>query len=213
MEKPTIKVDKRELRSGITDYLKNFGCKIQEENLEIADYVISDRTAIERKTFGDFISSLKDLRLFKQMKELTKFEKPILLIEGFDCMGNWNENSFFGALSSVILDFNISIIWTKDKRDSANFICMAAKREQFKEKRNLSIRVRKKLVSLEEEQKFLISGLPYVNSVLAERLLEKFGTPKKIFNAKKEELMEINKLGERKAERILEVLKTKSIER
>lgn len=206
---PVIKVDKRELRSGITDYLKNLGCKIEEENLEIADYIISDRAAVERKTFQDLISSLKDLRFFKQMKELSKFEKPILLVEGFEAMGSWSESSFFGALSSAILDYNVSVIWTKSKKESASFIYTSAKREQFKDKRSLSIRVRKKPASLKEEQKYLVAGLPSVNSVLAERMLRKFSSPKKIFNATKEELMEVEKMGERKAERILEVLKTK----
>jgi Fanconi anemia group M protein len=211
MQKPIIKIDKREIRSGIVDYLKNFGCEIQEENLEIGDYLLSERVVIERKSFSDFIASIKDLRLFKQAKELTKFEKPILLIEGFEYLGNLNESSLFGALALLILNYNISTIWTKNKRESANFIFLAAKREQIEEKRGLTIRVRKKPLSLEEEQKYLIAGLPYINSTLAERLLKKFGTPIRVFNAKKEELMEIEKIGEKKANKILEVLKTKSI--
>ena len=206
---PIVRVDKRELRSGIVDYLRNFGCEIKEEALEIGDYLLSERVVIERKSFGDFASSIKDLRLFKQAKELTKFEKPILLIEGFEYMGNLSESSLLGALSSLILDYNISTIWTKNKRESANFIFLTAKREQFKNKRNEVIRVRKKPLSLEEEQKYLVAGLPYVNSVLAERLLKKFGSPIRIFNAKKEELMEVEKIGEKKANKILEVLKTK----
>jgi len=207
--RPVVRVDKRELRSGIVDYLRNFGCEIKEEALEIGDYLLSERVVIERKSFGDFASSIKDLRLFKQAKELTKFEKPILLIEGFEYMGNLSESSLLGALSSLILDYNISTIWTKNKRESANFIFLTAKREQFKNKRNEVIRVRKKPLSLEEEQKYLVAGLPYVNSVLAERLLKKFGSPIRIFNAKKEELMEVEKIGEKKANKILEVLKTK----
>ena len=206
---PIVRVDKRELRSGIVDYLRNFGCEIKEEALEIGDYLLSERVVIERKTFGDFASSIKDLRLFRQAKELTKFEKPILLIEGFEYMGNLSESSLLGALSSLILDYNISTIWTKNKRESANFIFLTAKREQFKNKRNEVIRVRKKPLSLEEEQKYLVAGLPYVNSVLAERLLRKFGSPIRVFNAKKEELMEVEKIGEKKANKILEVLKTK----
>ena len=206
---PIVRVDKRELRSGIVDYLRNFGCEIKEEALEIGDYLLSERVVIERKSFGDFASSIKDLRLFKQAKELTKFEKPILLIEGFEYMGNLSESSLLGALSSLILDYNISTIWTKNKRESANFIFLTAKREQFKNKRNEVIRIRKKSLSLEEEQKYLVAGLPYVNSVLAERLLRKFGSPIRVFNAKKEELMEVKKIGEKKANKILEVLKTK----
>ena len=72
MPKPIIRIDKRELRSGIVDYLKNFGCEIQEENLEIGDYLLSDRVIIERKSFSDFAASIKDLRLFKQVQELSK---------------------------------------------------------------------------------------------------------------------------------------------
>jgi len=211
VERPQIKVDKRELKSGITDYLKNFGCEIEEENLEIADYIVSDRVAIERKTFADFVSSIKDLRLFSQLRELSKFEKPILLIEGFEYFGNLQNNSFFGALASIILDFKIPTIWTKNKIESANFIYLVAKREQFKEKREVVVRVRKKFQNLREEQEYLIAGLPSVNSVLAKRLLEKFKTPKKVFNAKKEELIKIKNLGEKKAQRILDVLNTESM--
>ncbi len=209
MEKPVIKVDKRELRSGITDYLKNFGCEIEEERLEIGDYILSDRVAVERKTFSDFISSTRDLRLFSQLKELTKFEKPILLIEGFEYFGDLNQNSLFGALASVILDFGVPTIWTKNKKESSNFIYITAKREQFKEKRGFAIRLRKKPQNLREEQEYLIAGLPSINSVLSSRLLEKFGTPKKIFKAKKEELTEIKSLGEKKAQRILDIINTK----
>jgi len=211
MPKPIIRIDKRELRSGIVDYLKNFGCEIQEENLEIGDYLLSDRVVIERKSFSDFAASIKDLRLFKQVQELSKFERPILLIEGFEYFGNLSENSLYGAFTSLILDYNISTIWTKNKRESANFIFLVAKREQFKEKRISPIRIRKKPLSLKEEQKYLIAGLPYINSTLAERLLKKFGSPINVFNAKKEELMEIEKIGEKKANKILEVLKTKVI--
>ncbi|MCK4428846.1 MAG: hypothetical protein KAU95_00615 [Candidatus Aenigmarchaeota archaeon] len=212
MDKPIIKVDKRELRSGITDHLKNFGCIIEEEKLEVADYVLSDRVAIERKTYSDLVSSIRDLRLFSQLKELTKFEKPILLIEGFESYGEVNQNSLSGALASAILDFGISTIWTKHKRETANFIYITAKREQFKEKRSFAIRVRKRPQNLKEEQEFLIAGLPSVNTVLASRLLEKFDTPKKVFDAKKEELIEVKSLGDKKADRILDILKTKYLE-
>lgn len=212
MENPIIKTDKRELKSGITSYLKNLGGIVEEEQLEIGDYIVSDRTAIERKSFSDLISSIKDLRLFSQLKNLCKFEKPILLVEGFEYFGNLNDNSLFGALASIILDFRVPIIWTKDKRDSANFIYSAAKREQFKKNREVVIRIRKKPRNLKEEQKYLIAGLPSVNSVLAKRLLEKFKTPKKIFTAKKEELMELKGMGEKKAQRIIDLLETKVID-
>lgn len=213
MKKPLVRIDIREIKSGISNYLINLGCQTEESCLEIADYIVSDRVAIERKSFSDFVSSMRDLRLFSQLKKLSKFEKPVLLIEGFEYYGTLNDNSIFGAISSIILDFRIPIIWTKDKRDSAQLIYSLAKREQFKEKRGFSIRVAKKPKNLREEQEFLIAGLPSVNSILSKRLLEQFKSPKNIFTAKKEELLNVKNLGERKINRIMEVLEkeTKSL--
>lgn len=205
--KPTIKIDKRELRSGIKTYLETHGCVIEEEQLEIADYLVSDRVAIERKTYADIISSIMDGRLFVQVKEMVRnFERPIILIEGFECFVGYNENMLFGALSAIAIDFGVSTIWTKDKRESAKFICTAAKREQLEKNRSVPIRVKKKCKDLREEQAHLIAGLPTVNSKLSGRLLEKFKTPRRVFNATKEELMEIEGLGEKKAARFLDIL-------
>ena len=92
--------------------------------------------------------------------------------------------------------------------ESAKFIYQAAKREQIETKRSVPICVKKKGKNLREEQEILVAGLPSVNSVLSKRLLDKFGTPKKIFNATKEELMEIDGLGEKKAERFINLVDT-----
>jgi len=207
--KVVVKVDKREMRSGIKDYLINCGCVVEEEQLQIADYIVSDRVAIERKTYSDMISSIMDGRIFAQIKQLSDhFEKPIVLIEGFECFIGFNENALFGALSAIAIDFGVPTVWTKNKMESAKFICQAAKREQIETKRSVPVRVNKKGKNLREEQEILVSGLPTVNSVLSRRLLEKFGTPKKIFNATKEELMEVDGLGEKKAERFITLVDT-----
>ena len=209
--KVVIKIDKREIRSGIKDYLANCGCTIEEENLQVADYIVSDRVAIERKTYSDMISSIMDGRLFFQVKALTNnFEKPIILIEGFECFIGFNENALFGALSAIAIDFGVPTVWTKNKIDSAKFIYQAAKREQIETRRSVPVRVNKKGKNLREEQEILISGLPSVNSVLSRRLLEKFGTPKKIFTASEKKLRGVEGVGEKKAKRFFELLNTKS---
>ncbi|OYT43277.1 MAG: hypothetical protein B6U88_01410 [Candidatus Aenigmarchaeota archaeon ex4484_56] len=208
VEKPVVKIDNREIRSGIIDYLKNFGCNTEIKKLETADYLVSDRIGIERKTYSDFANSIKDLRLFTQLKELKNiFEKPIIIIEGFDCIGI-NPNSFFGAISSIIIDYDIPIVWTKNKRESANLIYLIAKREQIEEKRNIPTRIKTKPKNPKEEQEFLICGMPNINSTLSKRLLERFGTPKKIFNATEEELMEIKGFGRKKIKKFFEVLES-----
>lgn len=210
-DKVVIKVDKRETRSGIKDYLLNCGCVVEEENLQIADYIVSDRVAIERKTYSDMVSSIMDGRLFSQVKELTNnFEKPIILIEGFECFIGFNENALFGALSAIAIDFGVPTVWTKNKMESAKFIYQAAKREQIETRRSVPVRVNKKGRNLIEEQEILISGLPSVNSVLSKRLLEKFGTPKKVFTASEKNLMRVEGVGEKKAKRFFELLNSKA---
>jgi Fanconi anemia group M protein len=204
---PRIKIDIREIKSGIKECLEAQGCITEEERLDIADYIVSDRVAIERKTYSDIVSSIMDGRLFRQAKEMVRvFERPIVLIEGFECFVGFNEKVLFGALSSLAIDFGISTVWTKSKRESAMFIFTAAKREQFEKNRAFPLRVKKRCRDLREEQEQLVAGLPSVNSKLSKRLLEKFGAPKNVFNATKEELMKIEGLGEKKASRFLEIL-------
>ncbi|MBN2094692.1 MAG: hypothetical protein JW727_01465 [Candidatus Aenigmarchaeota archaeon] len=206
-EKCRVKVDKREIKSGIVDYLKTNNCIVEEEQLQIADYIVSDRVAIERKTYSDLISSIMDGRIFPQARELANnFEKPLLLVEGFECYIGFNENVVFGAISAIAVDFGISTVWTKNKIESAKFIQTVAKREQLDRKRSFPLRIKKKPKNLREEQEILVAGLPCVNSVLSKRLLDKFGNPRKVFTATKEELMEIECLGEKKATKFLEIL-------
>lgn len=64
----------------------------------------------------------------------------------------------------------------------------------------------KKVCSLPEQQEFLIAGLPHVNSKLSKRLLEKFRTPKAVFNAKPERLMKVDGVGKEKSKRIWDLL-------
>src|SRR3989337_4157601 len=70
-------------RPDIVNNLRMAGCEVEVRKLPICDYVVSDRCGIERKNARDFISSMKDLRLFNQAREISAcYEKPILALEG-----------------------------------------------------------------------------------------------------------------------------------
>jgi len=75
-----ITIDTREKQSLIASYLIEKHQSIKFEKLDIADYLIGN-TAIERKTFSDFISSMINKRLFQQLNEIKKYPKHILIIE------------------------------------------------------------------------------------------------------------------------------------
>lgn len=77
-------VDKREFKSLLPSYLYHSGFKVVPVFLEIADYILSNDIAIEKKSVHtrDLHESLRSGRLADQMKRMcAKFAKPYLLIE------------------------------------------------------------------------------------------------------------------------------------
>ncbi len=209
--KPVIFVDKRERSSNITRHLKEFDLEIREKQLEVGDYILSDRVCCERKTIQDFLQSITNQRIFRQLESLaSSYEKPILILEGNQdtlfTERNMHANTIRGVLASVAIDYGIPIIWTQNSMETAAQLNWIAKREQELEKREIQIRSNKKNSCLSEQQEFLISGLPHVSNTLSRRLLERFKTPKRVFTARAEQLLKIDKIGEKKAEKIRRIL-------
>ncbi|MBW6462195.1 MAG: DEAD/DEAH box helicase [DPANN group archaeon] len=178
------------------------------KQLAVGDIIISDRVGIERKEVGDFLQSIIDQRLFKQMTELKDtFERPILILEGKNLYGirNIHPNAIRGALASIACDFGIPIVSTRDLDDTKDMIIALARREQG-EKRDISLRGTKRTKTTKEKQEYIISGFPDINIKLSQRILERFGTIKKFVNCKEKTLEEIEGLGKEKAKKIKEII-------
>lgn len=202
--------DRRESASGVVKHLSGMNALVKAEQLDVGDYVLSDRVAAERKTASDFISSVKDQRMFSQLESLSKsYEKPLMIIEGSPEMlfGNGlHPNSVRGALSSIAIDLGIPVIWTRNPKETAAQLYWIARREQEDLGRNVQIRSFSMDAPLHKHQEFLVSGLPFINAVMSRRLLEKFGTPRRLFAASEEQLKEVEGIGEVKAGKIRELL-------
>ncbi len=181
---------------------------IVSKSLDVGDIIISDKVGIERKEAGDFLQSIIDQRLFRQMTELkSTFEKPIVILEGKNLYGirNIHPNAIRGALASIICDFSIPIIHTRDLEDTAEMITALARREQ-KDRKDIQIRGTKRSKSIGEIQEYIVSGFPDINSRLSRRILEKFRTIKKFVNCKEKRLEEIEGIGREKAKKIKEIV-------
>jgi len=210
-KKAVIYVDNREIRSRVLEHLKDFNVFVEPKQLKVGDYICSDRVCVERKTVSDFLQSMFNQRIFDQLSSLSdSFERPVLILEGSPEMlfseRKIHANTVRGMLSAIAVDFGIPIIWTHDARETAAQIFWIANREQVLEKREPSIRANKKACTLAKQQEFLVAGLPNINAKLSRRLLKKFKTVKKVFSAKEERLMKVEKIGKEKARRIREVL-------
>ena len=210
-EKVVILADQREIASNVTRHLKQHEAEIRETQLKVGDYIVSERVAVERKSVPDFLQSIIDQRLFKQMEELAdSYEKPVLILEGNPELlfleRNMHANTVRGVLSSIAIDYRIPIIWTHNSKETAAQIYWMAYREQVKEKKEMQIRCNKKNHSLAHYQEFLVAGLPNISNVLSRRLLKHFGTVRDVYDATPEELMKVEGIGKEKAKRIWELI-------
>lgn len=188
--------------------LSNYDCIVKRKMLHVADYILSEAAAVERKTYSDFLRSIIDKRLFEQLSRLSKeFKKPVLIIEGSRREDiSIHKNAVRGALAAVALDYGVPVIWARDVEDTAGIIFWMAKREQAESGREVSVRGKRRARSMEEQQEFLVSGLPNVNTVIAKRLLKHFKTPRSVFSAPEAELKKVKSIGKKKAGNILKLL-------
>ena len=203
-------IDEREKKSGIPDLLKEIGVKVEMKNIPIGDYIVASETVVERKSVHDFISSVFDGRLFDQCNRLKEhFEHPAIIIEGdIDEINQIAENPlvFYGAISSVALDFKIPILPTPNASNTAKLLVAMCAR-QGKTKRPFLKKIRKS-GNIHNQQLSVLSSLPGVGEKLASRMLEKFGSPSNSFSASIAELSKIEGMGESRAQKIRNLLDT-----
>jgi DNA excision repair protein ERCC-4 len=203
----TIFTDKREKGSGVPERLISIGAQIFYKELTVGDYIVSSSTAIERKRDRDFIKSIFDGRLFDQVKRLSEtYENPILIIEGeiFKRLDEINPKAFWGALASIITNYNLKIIYTLNENQTAEIINLIAIHEQFKKGKPITIHKKPSLSSINEWQQYIVQSLPGIGGKLGLKLLQHFKTLRRIFTASQPELAVV--IGRGKATRICEIL-------
>jgi len=196
ISKIEIVVDYREFNSEVVKHLSRMEVIVTPKQLDVADYVLSDRVAVERKAVTDFLSSMIDGYLFAQLKKLKTYQNPILVIEGDGLFAtrNISDDAIFGALSAVTLGLGISIITCKDSMETARFLLAGAKKER-KKGQPIKLRAGKSAMILSEQQRYIAEGLPNISAKLAQRLLSHFKTVRAIFTATEKELVQVSGVG------------------
>ena len=200
-EKPKITIDYREKNSLTYSYLyNNPEIEIKTQQLNIADYIIETKNkkniiAIERKSSNDFINSIFNKRLFKQLIEIKKYPLHILIIEG-SLKKRYEENNKLekpvkGMILSIITKYKIPIIFTTNEKETSEYIYMLAKK-QSKPAQQASIRPQKSNLSISEQKQFILEGFPSIGPTAAKKLLETFNyNLNEIFSANEQSLNKI----------------------
>jgi len=212
LENLRIIVDERERKSGIPELLKSVGLNVEMKTLPIGDYIVAPETVVERKSIRDLMSSVFDGRLFDQCSRLKEhFEHPILLVEGnVDEIEDITDNPliFYGAISTVAIDFKIPIIPTPNATHTAKLLVSMCSRKDSP--KGPFLKKIKKSSNLQKQQLSVLCSLPGIGEKFAVRMLEKFGTPFKVFIATSTELAKVEGLGEARAKKIKKMLQSKS---
>ncbi len=207
-----IVIDDREKKSGIPDLLKAVGVNIEIKTLPIGDYIVAPETVVERKSIQDLMSSIFDGRLFDQCSRLKEhFQNPIILMEGnVDEIDSITENPliFFGALSTIAIDFKIPIIPTSSASHTAKLLVSMCSRKQSH--KGPFLKKIRKSNDLQKQQLSTLCSLPGVGEKTAIRMLKKFGSPLQVFTAPYTELSKVEGLGESRAKKIKKMLESKN---
>ncbi|WP_416838174.1 DEAD/DEAH box helicase [Haloferax sp. DFSO52] len=207
-----IVVDQRELDSHIARTLsKRDDLTTRLETLAVGDYILSDRVAVERKSVSDFLDTLTggDRSIFEQVADLTRhYARPLLIIEGRGLYEerNIHPGAIRGAISSVAVDFGVSVLFTEDEDDTAEMLATIATREQTDRERSVSVHGGKSAKTLDEQQEYVVSAIADIGPVTARTLLEAFGSVEAVMTANEDDLQEVRGVGKVTAERIREVV-------
>ena len=115
---------------------------------------------------------------------------------------------FYGAVSRVAIDFKIPIIPTPSAAHTAKLLVAMCSRKEGTQ--GPFLKKIKKSNDVQKQQLSSLASLPGVGEKLAIRMLEKFGTPLRVFNASSAELAKVEGLGESRAKKIRKMLESKS---
>lgn len=207
-----IVVDQRELDSNIARTLsKRDDLTTRLETLAVGDYILSDRVAVERKSVADFLDTLTegDRSLFDQIADLTRhYARPLLIVEGRGLYEerNIHPGAIRGALSSVAVDFGVSVLFTEDEDDTTEMLATIASREQTDRERTVSVHGGKSAKTLDEQQEYVVSAIADIGPVTARNLLEELGSVEAVMTANEDDLKEVPGVGAVTAERIRDVV-------
>ena len=208
-----VVADERERAGGVPDELSKLNVRVYFNRLPVADYVLSHEVAIERKSVRDLVSSVYDYRLFHQAARISaSYAKPYLLIEGDSTEVEdlaTNLKSYYGAIANVTLAYGLRVIYTANVKETAIAIAELLSHSRAKPPLTPIIAAPPKPKSVTQQQLYLVSSMPGVGGKLAERLLMKYGTPRRIMRMTAGELAQTQGIGWKRAGRIKETLDTK----
>ena len=128
MKNKQIQIDDREdgtLINILTNICEQDGFEVKVKRLITGDYTFGE-TCVERKTMDDFVGSITDGRLRRQVKRMNKeFKYNYVLVSGLISKRanvEFHDHSILGMLASLIIKTNINVIMLENDKDLIYFV-------------------------------------------------------------------------------------------
>lgn len=201
MFQPTIVADHREKGSPVLKALMNLSLNLQLKSLQVGDFVLAKDVCVEFKTAQDFVDSIVDGRLLLQLRSLTQYSKPLLILQGdpfAHLSRNIDQMALRGMLATITLSYKIPILPSSSPLQTARLLAFIARREQEDSSQAFSYHVAKPFDDATILE-YVAGSFPQVGGVLAKSLLEHFDTLQDILKATPEELKVVPLIGAKKA--------------
>jgi ERCC4-type nuclease len=199
-----ITADVRERGSGVLEHLEGrAGVQLEVAHLHLADYLLGDGVAAERKSARDFVASILDRRLFDQAERLVEaFERPLLILEGdpLETGIGVHPNAVRGALAHLAIVRRLPVVPSSGPEGTAELLVAVARQAQATgsaERRRAP--AKRRAGSLADRQEAIAAALPGVGPVLARRLLHRAGSLAALAAADPPLLREVVGVGPRRA--------------
>lgn len=205
---PVLLVDSAESSSQIDKHLVSLGIAIEKARLDVGDFQLDGQIVIERKRADDFINSLLDGRMFSQAAMMAATGmRPVYLIEGDirALQSSVNPEALAGAQSALMVFYNASTVFTGDQMGSARLIGRMFLHLTQGLGYEVPLRVKKPKDPSVLAQ-YLVEGLPGVGPETARKLLKHFGSAKAVFGATEADLLTVDGMGKKGAQKLLEAL-------
>ncbi len=207
-----LKVDFREKRSGVLDEIARLDNQLYCElcHLDTGDYWIGDKIIIERKTLTDFLESIKTGRIFQQAYRIAQTEmNGLIILEGDKSMvesSGMSRKAVQGALIHLNVFIGVPVLRSKDIHETASILIglhSQCQRLELPRKMKVISGIKGLRLCKKQRQKlFLIQNIPGIGIKKGLALLRNFSTLENILKASQENLVKVDGIGNKLADRI-----------
>lgn len=204
-------LEKVQMEVYTNEKFEEFNINIKKQGLPAADLAVPELGfGVERKTIEDFIASIFDGRVFKQIyKMVHSFEFPFIFVSGsmLKIKSKSNIRSLLTTCTDFQVRYNIKIIFLPNDDLLVYYFVMLAYKYHKDKTQGLTpfYKLFRPSLTNEDQEILTLMGMHNIGVKTAKLLLKEFGCIKNIFNASIEDLKEVKGIGNVMATRIYNV--------